>query len=113
VPDLVATSDRKGMSPMDVVAVLTRVVKEQQEAIQGQNKVVAVLTGVVKEQQAAMQQQEQVNTEQQQVNQEQRQAVKAQEEINRELINKLAELDAEVKQLRQSAADERLARLAN
>jgi hypothetical protein len=31
VPELVASSDRKGMSPMDVVAVLTRVVKEQQE----------------------------------------------------------------------------------
>ena len=34
VPELVATKDRKGMSPMDVVAVLTKVVKEQQEAIQ-------------------------------------------------------------------------------
>ncbi len=31
VPELVATKDRKGMSPMDVVAVLTKVVKEQQE----------------------------------------------------------------------------------
>ena len=28
-PDLVATKDRKGMSPMDVVAVLTKVVQEQ------------------------------------------------------------------------------------
>ncbi len=34
VPELVATKDRKGMSPMDVVAVLTKVVKEQQEAMQ-------------------------------------------------------------------------------
>ncbi len=33
VPDLVATKDRKGMSPMDVVAVLTKVVKEQQKTI--------------------------------------------------------------------------------
>jgi hypothetical protein len=31
VPALVATSDRKGMSSMDVVAVLTKVVQEQQE----------------------------------------------------------------------------------
>ena len=28
VPDLVATKDRKGLSPMDIVAVLTKVVQE-------------------------------------------------------------------------------------
>jgi len=33
VPDLVATKDRKGLSPMDVVAVLTQVVKDQQRTI--------------------------------------------------------------------------------
>jgi hypothetical protein len=33
VPELVATSDRKGLSAMDVVAVLTRVVQEQQQTI--------------------------------------------------------------------------------
>jgi hypothetical protein len=33
VPALVATKDRKGMSPMDVVAVLTKVVQEQQKTI--------------------------------------------------------------------------------
>jgi hypothetical protein len=33
VPDLVASKDRKGMSPMDVVAVLTKVVQEQQDTI--------------------------------------------------------------------------------
>jgi hypothetical protein len=33
VPELVATKNRKGMSPMDVVAVLTKVVQEQQETI--------------------------------------------------------------------------------
>jgi hypothetical protein len=33
VPDLVATKDRKGLSPMDIVAVLTKVVKEQQGLI--------------------------------------------------------------------------------
>ncbi len=31
VPDLVASKDRKGLSPMDVVAVLTKVVQEQQK----------------------------------------------------------------------------------
>ena len=38
VPDLVATKDRKGMSSMDVVAVLTKVVKEQQKTIQDLQK---------------------------------------------------------------------------
>jgi len=33
VPELVASRDRKGMSSMDVVAVLTRVVQEQQKTI--------------------------------------------------------------------------------
>ena len=33
VPDLVATPDRKGLSSMDVVAVLTKVVQEQQKTI--------------------------------------------------------------------------------
>jgi hypothetical protein len=34
VPDLVATSDRKGLSSMDVVAVLTKVIQEQQRTIE-------------------------------------------------------------------------------
>ena len=33
VPDLVASKDRRGMSPMDVVAVLTKVIQEQQKDI--------------------------------------------------------------------------------
>jgi hypothetical protein len=33
VPDLVASADRKGMSAMDVVAVLTKVVQDQQKTI--------------------------------------------------------------------------------
>jgi len=43
VPDLVAMKDRKGMSPMDVVAVLTKVVQEQQKAIAELSKKVAEL----------------------------------------------------------------------
>jgi len=39
VPELVAMKDRKGLSPMDIVAVLTRVVKEQQKIVQEQQKV--------------------------------------------------------------------------
>ena len=33
VPDLVATGDRKSLSPMDIVAVLTKVVQQQQKKI--------------------------------------------------------------------------------
>ena len=44
VPDLVATSDRKGLSPMDIVAVLTKVVQEQQERIELLERQVAKLT---------------------------------------------------------------------
>ncbi len=33
VPDLVATKDRKGVNPMDIVAVLTKVVQEQRKTI--------------------------------------------------------------------------------
>ena len=43
VPDLVATKDRKGLSPMDIVAVLTKVVQEQQRAMQEQQKTISTL----------------------------------------------------------------------
>jgi len=33
VPELIATKDRKGLSPMDIVAVLTKVVQEQRRTI--------------------------------------------------------------------------------
>lgn len=35
VPELVATTDHKSLSPMDIVAVLTKVAKEQQKTIEG------------------------------------------------------------------------------
>ncbi len=38
VPDLVATKDRKGLSPMDIVAVLTKVVQEKSQVIESQQK---------------------------------------------------------------------------
>lgn len=38
VPEIVATNDRKGLSPMDIVAVLTKVVQEQQATISNLNK---------------------------------------------------------------------------
>ena len=42
-PELVATKDRKGMSSMDVVAVLTKVVQEQQKTIAELSRKVAKL----------------------------------------------------------------------
>jgi len=38
VPELVATKDRKGLSSLDVAAVLTKVVQEQQKLIESQRK---------------------------------------------------------------------------
>ena len=43
VPDLVATEDRKGMSAMDVVAVLTKVVQDQQKTIEELTRKVGAL----------------------------------------------------------------------
>jgi hypothetical protein len=48
VPALVATKDRKGLSPMEIVAVLTRVVQEQQATIAGQQKQLEELRASVK-----------------------------------------------------------------
>jgi len=39
VPDLVAMNDRKGLNPMDMVAMLTKVVQEQSKVVQEQMKV--------------------------------------------------------------------------
>jgi hypothetical protein len=43
VPALVASKDRKSLSPMDVVAVLTRVVQEQQKTISDYQKTISEL----------------------------------------------------------------------
>jgi hypothetical protein len=41
VPELVAQNDRKGLSPMDVVGVLTKVVQEQQKSLKEQKESIA------------------------------------------------------------------------
>jgi hypothetical protein len=43
VPDLVAMNDRKGLNPMDLVAMLTKVVQEQQKALLEQQKSITEL----------------------------------------------------------------------
>ncbi len=49
VPALVAEEDRKSLSPMDVVAVLTKVVQEQQKLAQDQQKTIDELAAKVAE----------------------------------------------------------------
>jgi hypothetical protein len=53
VPELVATRDRKGVSPMDVVAVLTKVVKEQDRMLADMKEQLAALNAEVRRMQAA------------------------------------------------------------
>jgi hypothetical protein len=48
VPDLIATKDRKGLSPMDIVAVLTKVVQEQQRTISALSEKVSELERALK-----------------------------------------------------------------
>ncbi|MGR3320193.1 MAG: tail fiber domain-containing protein [Candidatus Anammoxibacter sp.] len=43
VPELVATKDRKGLAPMDITAVLTKVVQEQQRMLQDQRETIDVM----------------------------------------------------------------------
>ena len=49
VPDLVSMKDRKGLSPMDVVAVLTKVVQEQQKTISVLSEKVSELEGALQQ----------------------------------------------------------------
>lgn len=47
VPELVATKDRKGLSAMDIVAVLTKVVQDQKNVVQEQRNMISELSGRV------------------------------------------------------------------
>ena len=49
VPELVATNDRKGLASMDIVAVLTKVAKEQQAIIESLNERLKILEQQAKE----------------------------------------------------------------
>jgi len=95
VPELVASQDRKGMSPMDVVAVLTKVVKEQQDTVNRQQQ-------AIEAQQQAHQELIEEFT-----------ALKAQQEANQVLMKKLSVLETQLKRLGASGTDGRLARIAN
>ena len=47
VPELVATQDRKSLSPMDIVAVLTKVVQEKSQIVEEQQKTLEALSATV------------------------------------------------------------------
>jgi len=49
VPELISMKDRKGLSPMDIVAVLTKVVQEQQKTMQEQQRTISALSEKVSE----------------------------------------------------------------
>jgi hypothetical protein len=49
VPELVATNDRKSLAPMDITAVLTKVVQDQDAQIREQKKLLAELAKEVRE----------------------------------------------------------------
>lgn len=53
VPDLVASKDRKSLSPMDIVAVLTKVAQDQQRTIEEQQKALLALRAEVEALKAA------------------------------------------------------------
>jgi hypothetical protein len=56
VPDLVATKDRRGLSAMDIVAVLTKVVKEQNKTIEQMSASMDELKATVSELKSQIQQ---------------------------------------------------------
>jgi hypothetical protein len=58
VPELVASKDRKGMSPMDVVAVLTKVVQEQQAALKEQQNTLTFHLEALKEREETLKEQQ-------------------------------------------------------
>jgi hypothetical protein len=60
VPELVASKDRKGMSPMDVVAVLTKVVQEKSRIVEEQQKTVEEHRKTVDQQQQALENQQKI-----------------------------------------------------
>jgi hypothetical protein len=54
VPELVASKDRNGMSPMDVVAVLTKVLQSQQESLKKQQTMIEKQVNFLQKQQVTI-----------------------------------------------------------
>ena len=92
VPELVATKDRKGLSPMDIVAVLTKVVQKQERVMEEQER-------VNQEQQKALLKQQAIIVELR----EQNKAMAEQTQLIPTLSSALSELKREVRMGRTTA----------
>jgi hypothetical protein len=84
-PELVAMKDRKSLSPMDIVAVLTKVTQDQQKQLQDQQK-------LTQKQQQQLQDQQQLIQLQQQTTQKQQQQLQDQQQNNDKMKMEIAEL---------------------
>src|SRR6185295_13282329 len=76
VPDIVAEPDRKSVPVMDVVALLTKVVKDQDRQIEEQKKTI-----------------EQLNEQQQKAHEDQKKLLERQRKTNEELMRRLEALE--------------------
>ncbi|MEK6261837.1 MAG: tail fiber domain-containing protein [Planctomycetota bacterium] len=65
VPELVATNDRKGLAPMDITAVLTKVVQDQDTLLQSQDRQLSDQQAEIGKQRELIARQEKLNGEQQ------------------------------------------------
>jgi hypothetical protein len=54
VPELIARKNRKSLSPMDIVAVLTKVVREQRRDMEQQQRVLDAKSSLLSEQQQTL-----------------------------------------------------------
>jgi hypothetical protein len=54
VPSIVAMPDRKGLNPMDIVAVLTKVVKDKGQVIDNQQKMIEMMSSKLEKLEAEM-----------------------------------------------------------
>jgi hypothetical protein len=87
VPELVAMKDRKSLSPMDIVAVLTKVKQDQQKQLQEQKQINDNLTQKMQEQKQINNNLTRMMQEQQQINQNQFQ------QVNEKMKMEFAELN--------------------
>ena len=87
VPDLVANADRQSVPIMDIVATLTRVVKDQQQTIDGQNQINQKLR-------LAHDEQQRLNAEQRKLNVQLQQGAEDLKRHNDDLLKRLNALES-------------------
>ena len=97
VPELLASKDRKSLSALDIVAVLTKAAQEQQQVIEEQRQAVQEQKQVVVEQKHTLEEKSRMVDEQKQMLDEQKQALET-------LAATVAELKADVNRLKRRDA---------